>query len=65
MHPRPVIGGAVVYLGAVRVGSCEKLTVTIVSNDATSDSTRPELSAKVKVSATGRGSEMPVDSITK
>ena len=40
-------------------------TVTIVSNDATSDNEIPSSSANVNVSATGSGSDIPVDSITK
>ncbi|MNN61255.1 hypothetical protein D3C76_1293100 [compost metagenome] len=40
-------------------------TVTIVSSRARSDRLRPASSRKVKVSATGSGSEMPVDSISR
>jgi hypothetical protein len=39
--------------------------VTIVSSRARSDSERPVSSAKVKVWATGRGSEIPVLSISR
>ena len=39
-------------------------TVTMVSSRANSLSEFPSSSSKVKVSATGSGSEMPVDSIT-
>ena len=40
-------------------------TVTSVSRRATDDRLSPLSSSKVKVSATGNGSEMPVDSITR
>ena len=40
-------------------------TVTIVSKRARSPSAAPVSSVKVKVSATGIGSEMPVDSIMR
>ena len=40
-------------------------TVTIVSKLATSDKEIPSSSANVNVSATGKGSDIPVDSITK
>jgi len=40
-------------------------TVTIVSSRATSERLLPSSSSKVNVSATGKGSEIPVDSITR
>ena len=45
--------------------SVPSTTVTMVSSRATSDSTLPVVSMKVKVSATGSGSPMPVDSISR
>jgi hypothetical protein len=40
-------------------------TVTIVSSRATSDRLSPASSRKSKVAATGSGSAMPVDSISR
>ena len=40
------------------------MTVTMVSNRARLDRTKPSSNSQLKVAATGIGSEMPVDSIT-